>query len=198
MKKVILVALFLSLCSHAYAGFWPSGGPDYSKDAGNIFYCADLAGTPVTTQAGLARATPALTLYNPYGSNMNLVLIGVGLDVTSSPAAAAGFMLAYSTSTTGAPASTTPAVVASALLNLNVSTNTTTNVGQCFRIATLQSTPIAFRYLGGTTGASGIGGVVFTDQTDGQVVVPPGMTISLQATSAAAVIADFVWREDPQ
>lgn len=195
MKKWI--ALFLLLgCTQAHSEpGWLNSGPDYSNNAPNMFYCSDLQGTPVTTQAGLSRTTPALTIYNPYGSKVNLTLLEVGVDVTASPAAAAAFSLAYSTPS--APTSTTSATITPANLNIQASTQPVTNLGQCYRIATLPSTPVAFRYLGGTTGASAIGGTVFTDQTWGKVVIPPGMTVSFQASSAAAVVVDFVWREDP-
>lgn len=195
MKKWITLFILLG-CTQVHADGWLNGGPDYSNQGGNMFYCSDLLGTPVTTQAGLSITTPALTIYNPYGSGVNLTLLEVGTDVTSSPAAAAGFALAYSTG--GPPTSTTPATTNAAnFSNINVSTTPTTNQGLCYRIATLASTPVAFRYLGGTTGASAIGGVVFTDPTWGKVVIPPGVTISFQSKTAAAVVVDFLWREDP-
>jgi hypothetical protein len=195
MKKWI--ALFLLLgCTQVHADGWLTGGPDYSNQAPNEFYCADLSGTPVTTQAGLSATTPALTIYNPYGSGVNLTLLEVGADVTSSPAGAAGFSLAYSTG--APPSSTTSATVIPAnFANIAVSTSTTINKAGCYRIATLANAPVAFRYLGGTTGASAISGFDMTDPTWGKVVIPPGIAVSFQATSAAAVVVDFLWREDP-
>jgi hypothetical protein len=195
MKKWL--ALFLLLgCTQVHADGWLNGGPDYSNQAPSEFYCADLAGTPVTTQAGLSATTPALTIYNPYNSGVNLTLLEVGTDVTSSPAAAAGFSLAYSTG--APPSSTTSATIIPANFGgLLVSTSTTINQGKCYRIATLANAPVAFRYLGGTTGASAISGFVPTDPTWGKVVIPPGIAVSFQSTSAAAVVVDFLWREDP-
>jgi hypothetical protein len=195
MKK--LLALFILLgCTQVHAEpSWLNGGPDYSNNAPNMFYCADLQGTPVTTQAGLSATSPALTIYNPYGSGVNLVLLEVGADITSSPAAAAGFSLAYSTG--GVTTSTSAMIVPANFANVQVSTTPTTNLGKCYRVAALSNTPVAFRYIGGTTGASAIGGVSLTDQTWGKVVIPPGMTVSFQSTSAAAVVVDFLWREDP-
>lgn len=186
-RKWIGSLLLLSPIS-AFAWFG-SQGVDYSQNAPGSFYCADLAGTSVTTQAGLSATTPALTIYNP-STTKNLVLLDVGLDMTASPAAAAGFMLAYST---GAPTSTTGAAVTPALIGKS----TTTALGQCYRIATLPNAPVAFRYLGGTTGAAAIGGVSLTDMTQGKVVIPPGYNVSIQATSAAVIIAHFLWMEQP-
>ena len=54
-----------------------------------VFIGANLGGTPVTTQAGLSATTPALTLYNPVGSGVNLVPLSVTIDIKTAPAAAA-------------------------------------------------------------------------------------------------------------
>lgn len=166
---------------------------------GNSFYCANLAGTAVTTQAGLSATTPALTLYNPANSGKNLVLTETGLDVTAAPAAAAGFMIAVSSAIAlsggSANGAITLATVAT-VLNANTASQTQSS-GQCYRVATLPFAPVAMRYIGGTTGAAAISGVVLTDPTDGKIVVGPGTAISIQSTSAAAIIAHFLWEEVP-
>lgn len=187
LKWIGLSLILLPVSSFAWFG---NSGVDYSQNAGSMFYCADLAGTSVTTQAGLSATTPALTIYNP-SQTKNLVLLDVGVDVTASPAAAAGFMLAWST---GAPSSVTAAQATPALIG----GSTMTALGQCYRVATLPNAPVAFRYLGGTTGAAAIGGVNLTDLTQGKVVIPPNYAVSFQATSAAAVIVDYLWMEQPR
>jgi hypothetical protein len=112
-----------------------TGGPDYSRDAAGTFYCANVAGTPVTTQAGLSVTAPALLLYEPSAVAKNLVLLDVGINITASPAAAAGFMLAYSTGATTVNYSTNVVVVPALLPTVAYSTNTTTGLnvpsGQC-------------------------------------------------------------------
>ena len=200
MKKILLILGLMPSC--VWAGFNVTGGPDYSRDAAGEFYCANVAGTPVTTQAGLSVTAPALVLYNPSRSTKNLVLLDVGINVTASPAAAAGFMLAYSTGEPrGITVFSTNTVVVPALIPSVVNSSTTQvglSQGQCSGgVGTLlPNAPLAFRYLGGTTGASAIGGVVLTDYTNGKVVVPPGSTISIQSKTAAAISAHFLWRED--
>lgn len=160
---------------------------------GNAYYCADLGGTSVTTQAGLSAVTPALALYNPINSGKNLVLIETGIDITAAPAAAAGFIIAVSSAgTAGGPQVTTAGTMQNALLgSLNAS------VGQCYRVATLTGAPIAVRYIGGTTGAAAISGYSLIDNTDGKIIVSPGTAISIQTTSAAAIIAHFLFEEIP-
>jgi hypothetical protein len=196
VKKLSILTFCLFFYSNSWAFWGSTSANDYSKDANSEYYCNDLAGTAVTTAAGLSPLNPALTLYNPYGSGKNLVLLDVGIDITAAPAAAAQFMLAYSTAA-GAPTTTTPAQTTSAYINVTSTNPVTASTGLCYRAATIPSVPIAFRYLGGTTGAAAISGVVMTDLTQGKVVVPPGGTISIQSTSAAAIIAHLLWREDP-
>lgn len=155
-----------------------------------VFIGANLGGTPVTTQAGLSATTPALTLYNPVGSGVNLVLLTVTCDITTAPAAASGLMLAYNLLNATPPATTTDATMINAIVG-----STTAPKGRCYRIATLAAAPLAFWFLGGTTGAAAISGCKLTENIDGQIVIPEGVAISIQATSAAAILASFVWKE---
>lgn len=157
---------------------------------GRTYVGSNLGGTPVTTQAGLSATTPALTLYNPVGSGVYLVLVGVNINITASPAAAAGLMLAYNSPTEVAPTATTQANVTSAIIGKSGAP-----AGQCYRICTLPSAPLFFRAIGGTTGASAIGGVVLKDHIDGEIIISPGVAISIQATSAATIIASVTWEE---
>lgn len=159
---------------------------------GDVYIGANAGGTPVTTQAGLSATTPALTLYNPTGSGVNLILMTVTVDITTAPAAAAGLMLAYNTASTTAPATTTAATVTNALLGTAKQPN-----GQCYRIATLGAAPVAIRFIGGTTGAAAISGVQLIDKVNGEIIIGPGVAVSIQATSAAAILASFSWEEEP-
>jgi len=157
---------------------------------GNMYIGSDLGGTAVTTQGGLSATTPALTLYNPVGSGVNLSLMTVTIGVTASPAAAATFMLAYNLATAAAPTLTTLANVTNAQLTKNGQP-----IGQCARVSTLAAAPLAFRFLGGTAGAAGIESTNLVDHVDGEVIIPPGVAISVQSTSAAAILASFTWEE---
>lgn len=204
VRKIFLVAISLLAFPVLSHSVWYSGsGPDYSQGAASEFYCSNLAGTAVTTQVGLSKTSPALAIVNPTGNTKNLVILDVGIDITASPAAAAEFMLAYSTGATNSIVYySTNTMVTSADLYTQVNSTTTQATLMTAKCiggtgTVLTNTPIAFRYLGGTTGASGIGGVVMTDLTQGKVVVPPGGVVTIQATSAAAVITDILWREDP-
>jgi hypothetical protein len=161
---------------------------------GNVYWGANLGGTSVTTQAGLSATTPALTLFNPFASTVNLVLWTFGYCFTAAPAAACGVMLAYNNPNLSgvptAPTSTTLANVTSALV-----AGTKLPIGQCYRVATLSAAPLALAYFGGTTGASAIGGQPSIFDLAGQIIIPPGTAVSVQTTSASAIICSFAWEE---
>ena len=193
MKKLLWLFCFVPTLGWGW-GFGSGGSVDYSRDAGNSFYCAST-GT-VTTQAGISVSSPTWALYNPPNSTKNLVVLDVGIDVMASPAAAAEFLLAYSTAVTPSTSTVYTSLTYGIQTPAVVGKSTTTATGICVLQAGLPATPTAFRYIGGTTGASAIGGVVFTDQTQGKVVVPPGYVISIQASSAAAIRSHVLWRED--
>ena len=165
---------------------------DYSRDAGNSFYCAST--NTWTTQAGLSVTKPAWSLYNPPNSGKLLTVIDIGVDLNSSPAAAAGFIVAYSTAVS--PSTTTVASNNGIITSELIGRSTTTAQGICLLNSSLPATPNAFRFIGGTTGASAIGGVSLTDLSQGKIVVAPGFVISIQSTSAAAIWSHVLWRED--
>ncbi|MEK6861618.1 MAG: hypothetical protein AABY07_06625, partial [Nanoarchaeota archaeon] len=141
-------------------------------------------------QAGLSATTPALALHNPVGSGVYLSLLTVTIDITASPAAAAGLMLAYNLKSAAAPTATTLAQVTNAILDLGK-----LPIGQCYRISTLAAAPLAIRYLGGSIGASAISGIQLIDNIDGSIIISPGVVGSIQTTSAASIIASFTWEE---
>lgn len=157
---------------------------------GGVYIGANLGGTPVTTQAGLSATTPALTLYNPVGSGVNLVLLTATVNFTAAPAAAAAVWLACNLVTAAAPTSVTLATIYNANLG-----SLATGKGQCYRIATLAAAPLMIRNICGTSGAAAIGNSPAVDNIDGAIIIPPGVAVSIQASSAAAVVCSFTWEE---
>ncbi len=186
--------------------------------AGNVYIGSNPSGTPVTTQAGVSATTPALTLFNPHASTVNLVLWAVDINITTE--AAAAFMLAYNppllAGVPTGPVTLTNANITNAILGQGIPGTTTVvstqggNQGQCFRAATLSAAPIAFRYLGrhsftaagsgaGAASASpdAFGGMPGSFPIDGEIVIPPGVAMSIQATAAVAITCAFTWEEVP-
>lgn len=197
MKRLLLLALTIllsSFASKAYC-FQDHAEVDYSMNAGNMFYCSST-GT-VVTQAGVSASSPTISLVNPIGSGKRLVLLDVGVAVMASPAGATNFLLAYNVIPSSGLTTTTSGNLTSAIVGKSTSTATTTSIASCLLQGILPATPIGFRYLGGTTGASAIGGVRLTDDTNGKVVIYPGGIVSFQSTAAASVQAHYLWREEP-
>jgi hypothetical protein len=159
---------------------------------GNVYTCANPQGTAVTTQAGLSVTTPALTLYNT-STTKSLVLIEDTIGLNAAPAAADIFSLAYSS---GPPTATTAANYVNNLLT-PTSAGVAAPAGACYRVSTLNTLPVAFRYLGQVTGASTLTQPIFTDVVDGKVIVGPGEAITFQTTSAAAIVGSMTWEEIP-
>lgn len=157
-----------------------------------VFTASNPQATAVTTQAGLSATTPALTLYNPTASGVNLVLIAINIAITASPAAATTLSLAWNLASAAAPTATTVATVTSNNLGL-----LTTPAGQASRVATLAAAPVAFCYLGGILAAASTGLVKIERYFDGEYILAPGTCISVQSTTAVAVLCELSWKEIP-
>lgn len=161
-------------------------------EEGNVFIGANLAGTPVTTQAGLSATTPALTLHNPITGGKDVFLLAVGYAFAAAPAAACSVFLARNLAAAAAPTLTTLADVTLATLG-----PLTSPVAQCARVATLAAAPLGFFNLGGTTGAAAISGYPSWFDLGGIICLKPGVCLSIQTSSAASLTATFVWQERP-
>ena|SRR3990167_11382854 len=157
---------------------------------GECFIGSNALGTPVTTQAGLSATTPALTLYNPATSGVNLVLLKVNISVNAAPAAATVLALAYNAVDTVGPTSTTAANVVSSIVG-----SQSTPLGKCSRIATLTAAPTAIKYLGGILAAASTNQVNLVENIDGEIILAPGTAISIQSTTAVSILASFTWQE---
>ena len=196
MKKIWLLTLLMPMVS--WAGWFGPGVPDYSQDASSIYICASTG--PIITQAGISVSSPTLSLYNPINSGKNLVVLNISNEFALSPAAASQIVLAFNlTPSSGTQANTgvTP-YTTSGLVGTSTMTATSAGIGVCRMEGILPATPTPFRLLGGSVGASSIDTVLLSDQTMGQVVVPPGGLISIQTSTAASLQSSIEWREDPQ
>lgn len=157
-----------------------------------VFIGSNLLGTPVTTQAGLSATTPALTLYNPLNSGVYANLLQVTIGLNAAPAAATTLCLAVN-SNAAAPTSTT----AAAVINAN-NGGPVSNAVQCYRVATLAAAPVATVFLGSVSAASLVAALSWVVDLKGGYGIVPGTYISVQATTAVAIFASFMWEEIPQ
>lgn len=175
---------------------------------GNVWIGSNPFGTPVTPQVGLSATTPALTLFNPINSTVNLVLWAFEVAPTTAQAALTAVMLAYNgvnlAGVPTGPATVTNANITNAVLGLGTTGSSTAITtqgaqGQCYRVSTLSAAPIAFRYsmVLGYSSAVGTYLAVCRDPIDGAIVIPPGIAISAQFAAATPSVCSFVWEEVP-
>jgi len=192
-------ALFFYGMTASVALASPVEDASYYYSGANTYVCASTTTAPTISAAGLSVTTTGLILVNPVGSGVKLVMLDTGVDILASPAAATGLFLAYNLmNSTGVTGALPPATISSAFVGQSTGTFANTKA-LCYSSAQLPAVPVFFRALGGTTGASAIGGVQLIDREYpiGSVVVPPGGILSLGASSATVMIAHYTWVEVP-
>lgn len=171
---------------------------------GVVFGAAMQAGASLGT--ALTATAVTLTLYNPLGSKVNLVLLEVAMAITTmlaapgAPAAsAAAYVLAGNVNPLAAlPTGLTAATVRNCLLG------GAQGVGLAYTGATLPATPILIRPLFGVSyseiTAASIAQLAtqFIDPTDGKIVIAPNTAITIQGIGAATSgIVSMMWEEVP-
>jgi hypothetical protein len=166
---------------------------------GNVFFAA--SGAVATTSGGLtSSSTTPFILYNPFGSNKNLVILEI-LSSVVLPAQTAGnfqvWLVGCLSPTQVAPANVGALTVYSALLGAG-----TPAVGKAYSVGTLPTTPVVIRNLGvlqtlsSTTGAVAFS-AMFKDEVAGALVVPPGIIIATQTSAAMSLATSMTWVEVP-
>jgi hypothetical protein len=155
---------------------------------GLTFTGANVAATPVTTQAGLSATAPVLTLSNPAGSTVNLVLIRATVAFAAAPAALCNLFLAYDPNV---PTSLMPANISNNLIG----GSTAAKQGLCSAFATLGAAPKILEHIGGVAAAALTGQDGIQKDFGGMYVIAPGSNISIQTSSAASLLASFTWKE---
>lgn len=164
-------------------------------ERGRVYAVCNQAG--ITTQAGLSATTPALTLYNPLGSETNLVVWYAGITDLVAYAAAAAIWAAVGTNTAAA-AVTGTLTTAHRNLKLGLSSNP---VARTFLAATLPAAPVGICLLGaGLTGAITTVPSVATlgRWFNGALILTPGTNLSIQTSTASGTnssLCEFIWEE---
>ncbi len=172
---------------------------------GAVWHAATQAG--VTLNAGIGN-TPIFCLFNPINSPVYLVVWHVDIVFTGS-GAANKFMLTYvPPNVAGVPtgaSSVTSANVTNGILSAIQSGSATAVTsqgpwGQAYSACTLSASSLnlAFAFPLGSTGATTIGGMNNRIQCDGNVVIPPGVAMTVQCVAAATLgFAAACWEEVP-
>lgn len=163
----------------------------------NKFYGSNGA-TPSVTTVALATTYTGLCLYNPAGSNVNVVIDKVGYSfLVAFPAASTiGLMVGWSAAgIVTASAAASPG--AASLIGSNAVPN-----GKCALSATLVGTPVLHTVFGeGLTGAITTvpQGTHLVDM-EGSVILAPGGYAAIYTSTisgAASLAASFQWEEVP-
>lgn len=154
------------------------------------YFAANQAG--VAAPAGLTTSSTNFTLYNPLGSGKVLWLIDIVGQCTIDPAADAAWWLVGNLS----PAQAAPASV-TALTVRNCYLGAGAGVGLAYSTATLAATPVVIRPLFSVpwATAAGFGQTYLRDQVDGELGIPPGVYVSVQASAAITGVWSMTWAE---
>jgi hypothetical protein len=158
---------------------------------GNMYHACSTGAVTLST---VSATCTGLALSNPYGSGKLLVVEKVRFAPSTAPAGAAVVGLAISPAvSTTAVTHTTPAVIHNALAT---GSNVDTGVGLVDSAATLPAAPVWLRPIGSVVAASSISPGMYVDETNGDIILPPGTNLSLSYLTTAAVgIAEYTWVE---
>lgn len=165
-------------------------------ERGRVYAVANQSG--VTSQAGLSATTPVLTLANPSGSGVNLVLWYAGAVCIVSAASAGAIFAAVGTNLAAAAVTGT---LTTAHRNLKLGGGAPSVVP--LLAATLPAAPVAVSILGALlTGA--ITTVPHQEPQgrwfNGSIIIPPGANFSIQtgvASGASGLLCEYIYEEVP-
>lgn len=157
---------------------------------GKMFHACSAGAVTLST---VSTTCTGLALSNPAGSGKLLVVKRVRFQPSTAPSGAAVAGIAISTAPSETNTThTTPMVVHNAIAK----GATNNSVGKADAAATLASTPLWLRPLGSVVAASSISPASYVDETDGEIIIPPGAVMSLSYLTTAAIgIASVTWVE---
>lgn len=161
---------------------------------GNMYHACTTGAVTLST---VSATCTGLALSNPYGSGKLLVIAQMRFAPSTAPGGAAvvGVAISAAVSQT-AVTHTTPAVIHNAL-----ATGSNVDAGVAFAdaAATLPAAPVWLRPIASVVAASSITPAMYLDETNGQIILPPGTNLSFSYLTTAAVgIAAFTWVEIDQ
>ena len=158
---------------------------------GNMYHACSAGAVTLST---VSATCTGLALSNPYGSCKKLIVKTVSFQPSTAPAGAAVVGLAISPAVSAtAVTHTTPAVIHNAIM-----TGSDKNVGvaKVDVSSTLPAAPVWLRPIGGVVAASSISPGKYTEEVNGEIILPPGTSLSLSYLTTAAIgIASVSWAE---
>lgn len=162
-----------------------------------VMFCGGTAASGVAPGTSIG-TTAAASLYNPLGSGFKAVVYRVSLGYVSGTLGAG--VIHYVANTNPKAAATT----GTAVTGVNCKFGGAASVCQALTTATLPATPTVLRpfaSLGASLASTAVQPWQIWDDVDGEFVVMPGCTLSLEATAAAGstplVVYGWTWAEEP-
>lgn len=158
---------------------------------GNCFYAAQQAAAAFGT--ALTATAVTLTLYNPVGSQRNLVLIEATASVASVTVAGQVVYAINNSPGQAAPASVTK--LASGIQNCLIGAGNN-SIAAVYSAATLPAAPLAARVFFSCSGTSSPTTETIMDPIDGKLIITPGSMVTIQGiTTNATGILSMMWEE---
>ncbi len=173
---------------HSTRYAWAAAEYEEAASRGELFYANTQAA--VTFEQAYALATQTLTLYNPVGSLVDLVLLEIGVAIKT--AGTAGSLMLVANVNNAA----TAVAFASKLTPYNAKLDASAGYGIASISATLPAIPVAIRTVAYSVaaGATVTGNIV--DKVKGAVVLGPNTAVTVQGlTIVGTGIISFLWRE---
>ncbi len=144
----------------------------------------------ITFGTSLTATAVTYTLYNPIGSNVNLVLLQTGLTLVTYGTAGSIVYAANVLNTAAAPATNTAIAVRNAKLDGGA------GLAQVYSATTLPAAPVAIRTLAYGITAAGVGAI--TDYVDGAISLGPNTAVTVQGiTTVGTGLISMLWEEVP-
>lgn len=171
--------------------------PDWFLEQARLGNMYNACSTGAVTLSTVSATCTGLALSNPYGSAKLLVVAKVRFAPSTAVAGASVVGLAVSSAVSQtAVTHTTPIVIHNAISD---GSNISTGVGKVDSAATLPAAPVWLRPIASVVAASSITPGMYVDETDGEIILPPGTNLSLSYLTTAAVgIAAITWVEIPE
>jgi len=168
---------------------------------GNCYYAAMSSGAALGT--ALTATAVTLTLYNPIGSGVYIVVLEGTLAVTLGLAAAASAAVVWAANTNVLAAAPTSTTLAATYGNAIIG-SAKTGAAKAYTAATLPAVPSVIRSLANARiiGATPVSEYTtqIVDPVDGKIVLSPNTAVTVQAILTASAlngIASMLWEEVP-
>jgi hypothetical protein len=158
---------------------------------GNMYHACSAGAVTLST---VSTTCTGLSLDNPYGSGVKLVVKNISFAPSTAPAGAAvvGIAISPSVSTT-AVTHTTPMVIHNGLTD---GSDASIGKGKADAASTLPTTPVWLRPMASVVAGSSITPAKYSEDVNGDIILVPGSQLSLSYLTTAAVgIASITWVE---